>query len=68
MLSTNTLQLFNTLRTFGVIESGLHRLSYSPAYLEAQHYLISEMNSIGMTTSIDGFGNLIGIYKGSDPL
>lgn len=66
MLSTNTLQLFNTLRTFGVIESGLHRLSYSPAYLEAQHYLISEMESIGMTTSIDGFGNLIGIYKGSD--
>ncbi len=39
---------------------GVTRLSFTPTYEKAVHYLIDEMKKLGLTTRIDRFGNVIG--------
>lgn len=50
------------IATFGADPSGqgVHRLSFSPADMEARRWLCREMDAIGMTTRLDAVGNVIG--------
>ena len=42
---------------------GVHRLSFSPADMEARHWLCDQMTAIGLHARIDAVGNVIGRWE-----
>jgi N-carbamoyl-L-amino-acid hydrolase len=54
------LETLHTLRTFGAMEAGVVRPSFSAADMAARHWLREQMCAAGLVASIDGVGNVIG--------
>lgn len=48
------------LRSFGSWRTGVHRPTYSPQDMEARHWLCSQMKAAGLSTTLDGIGNILG--------
>jgi len=60
--------LFARLASFGQGSDGaMDRLSWTAPFLKAQGFLKGYMESLGLATQIDGFGNLTGTLPGTDP-
>jgi len=58
---------FLEISSIGKIENkGISRLAFSKEYDEARNLLKKYMKSIGLDTEIDGVGNLIGTYRGTN--
>ncbi len=56
------------LAKFGLQQNGeTERVAFSDADIEARKWVISEMKNLGLETSIDFAGNIIGLRKGKDP-
>ncbi len=61
-------QHINELRVIGQdATGGTTRLSYSPAYRQGQALIRQYMEQAGMSVRMDGVGNLIGTYSGTNP-
>ncbi|TCS36688.1 Zn-dependent hydrolase [Reinekea marinisedimentorum] len=43
------------------------RRSFSPLFMEGRRWLEQQMQALGLTTSVDAAGNLIGRLEGTDP-
>lgn len=57
----------DALRLIGLDETGgTTRLSYSPEYINGQALVREYMEEAGMTVRLDGAGNLVGTYAGSE--
>jgi N-carbamoyl-L-amino-acid hydrolase len=57
-----------TLAQFGLQDTGeTERVAYSDADIAARTWVIAEMNALGLTTTLDFAGNIIGTRKGNDP-
>ncbi|WP_308789075.1 M20 family metallo-hydrolase [Thalassobacillus devorans] len=50
-----------------ISDTGVCRLAHSIEDKQAMDLVSSWMNEAGMTSTIDSFGNLIGVYEGNDP-
>ncbi len=48
------------LRTFGAYKTGVHRPTYSPEDMAARRWLVARMQEAGLSSSMDGIGNIIG--------
>ncbi|MCP3028427.1 allantoate deiminase [Halobacillus sp. A5] len=60
-------ELVKWLASFGQIDTGgVHRLLYSPAWVEAQQALLKKMKANGLTPHFDSIGNLFGRLQGTD--
>jgi N-carbamoyl-L-amino-acid hydrolase len=56
------------LAKFGLQENGeTERVAYSDADIAARKWVMAEMNALGLTTTLDFAGNIIGTRKGHDP-
>lgn len=55
------------LDAFGKTERGTSRLSFSPAWRQAQEFISQLMREAAMTVERDAIGNLIGTYEGREP-
>ncbi len=57
-----------SLAEFGLQDNGeTERVAYSDADIAARKWAITEMEALGLKTTIDFAGNLVGIRSGSDP-
>ncbi len=57
-----------SLAEFGLQDNGeTERVAYSDADIAARKWAITEMKALGLKTTIDFAGNLVGIRSGSDP-
>ena len=63
----NVHSLIEELAQYTLPDKGMHRLTYTPDWLESRKVIRKEMENIGMTTWEDGAGNLFGRLPGSDP-
>jgi len=52
------------LATFGQVDSGVHRLSFTSVDQEARHWLLRRMTEAGLDARIDGIGNVYGRTRG----
>lgn len=60
-------QQIDALRQIGLDQTGgTTRLSYSPEYIKGQALVRGYMEEAGMTVRLDGAGNLIGTYAGTE--
>ena len=50
----------DTLRQVGAYRSGVHRPTFSPEDMQTRHWLVREMQSLGMEAGVDGIGNVLG--------
>ena len=50
-----------TLRTFGTYKTGVHRPTFSDIDMQSRRWLIDRMTDAGLTATIDGVGNVIGV-------
>ncbi len=55
------LQNLHSLRRFGQLGNGVVRRCLSPIDMEARHWLMARMQDAGLSASIDGVANVIGI-------
>ncbi len=62
--TTRFLQDLNTLREFGRFKTGVHRPTLSPQDMQSRHWLVKQMEEIGLEASIDGIGNVLGKHPG----
>lgn len=64
MVQANTTYIKNWLQQLANFSDtpneGVTRLSFTPTYKQAAHYLIEEMKKLGLKTHVDRFGNVIG--------
>lgn len=56
-------QRLETIAGFTEEKGRITRPTYSGAWVEAIHYLRSEMETLGMQVRMDSFGNLVGSYN-----
>lgn len=62
------LQDLDTLRQIGRSNgTGVHRPTFSPQDMESRHWLVREMQQVGLEASIDGIGNVFGRHRGPGP-
>lgn len=60
---------FNNISKFGGLSNGgVTRLAFSKEDMDSREYLISVMEDLGLTISIDAFGNMRGRRKGQEEL
>ncbi len=57
---TRLLRDLQTLRSIGAYRTGVHRPTYSPADIEARHWLAARLTEAGLDAEIDGIGNVVG--------
>lgn len=58
----------DTLREIGRSNgTGVHRPTFSPQDMESRHWLVREMQEVGLDASIDGIGNVFGRHEGAGP-
>lgn len=62
--TTRFLQDLNRLREFGRFKTGVHRPTFSAVDMASRHWLVAEMEAIGLEASIDGIGNVLGKHPG----
>ncbi len=55
------------LATFGKHGTGVSRVSFSPADVEARHWLCRRMGEAGLSAAIDGIGNVVGEAPAAGP-
>lgn len=58
---------FEAMATFGGSSSGINRLAFSDADWAGRQYIIDCMMDAGLDVEIDGFGNIIGYKRGTNP-
>jgi N-carbamoyl-L-amino-acid hydrolase len=73
MLKINPTQLesdLNAINSFGYNPntSGLNRVAYNPADMQARRWLDEHMRELGMSVHVDAAGNSIGTYAGRENL
>ena len=61
------LQDLDTLREIGRYRTGVHRPTFSPDDMKTRHWLVREMQAVGLEASIDGIGNVFGRHPGQGP-
>ena len=57
----------HALRRIGEYETGVHRPTYSDVDMQARHWVAGRLADAGLTTDIDGIGNVFGRGAGSGP-
>jgi N-carbamoyl-L-amino-acid hydrolase len=57
----------NTLRAIGAYKSGVHKPTFSEPHLASLHWLADRLPEAGLTTTIDGIGNVLGSSGKSGP-
>lgn len=57
------LEQIEHIAQFGQTKSGVTRLAFTDADLQARKYLIELMQSLGLTVTTDAIGNIIGRYE-----
>ena len=55
------------LATFGQLRTGVSRLAFTSADIEARHWLRARMEEAGLEASIDNVGNVFGRTPGEGP-
>ena len=55
------------LRGFGTYKSGVHRPTYSAVDMQSREWIAARMRDAGLTSEIDGIGNIIGRGVGDGP-
>lgn len=58
---------FEAMATFGGSGSGINRIAFSDADWAGRQYIIDCMMDAGLDVEIDGFGNVIGYKRGTNP-
>lgn len=58
---------FEAMATFGGSSSGINRIAFSDADWAGRQYIIDRMMDAGLDVEIDGFGNVIGYKRGTNP-
>lgn len=58
---------FEAMATFGGSSSGINRIAFSDADWAGRQYVIECMIDAGLDVEIDGFGNVIGYKRGTNP-
>lgn len=53
----------DTIASFTEEEGKITRRTYSKAWVDSAHYVMKEMESLGMQVRMDSFGNVIGRYN-----
>ena len=57
----------HALRRIGEYETGVHRPTYSDVDMQARHWVAGRLADAGLTTDIDGIGNVFGRGAGPGP-
>ena len=57
----------DTLRKLGAYRTGVHRPTYGADDMESRRWLLREMQAIGLETTMDGIGNVLGRQPGPGP-
>ena len=57
----------HALRRIGEYETGVHRPTYSDVDMQARHWVAGRLADAGLTTDIDGIGNVFGRGAGAGP-
>ena len=57
----------DTLRQIGAYKTGVHRPTFSADDMAARHWLVQEMEAVGLDATIDGIGNVFGRHDGAGP-
>lgn len=70
--AVNLARLQESLRALAAIGrdeegGGLYRMAFTPADMEGKRWLLGKMDEAGLRTRIDGAGNVIGLWPGTDP-
>lgn len=58
---------FEAMATFGGSSSGINRIAFSDEDWVGRQYIIECMIDAGLDVEIDGFGNVIGYKRGTNP-
>ncbi len=65
--ATRLLSDLHGLRHIGLYKTGVHRPTYSADDMRGRHWVAERMRAAGLTTVIDGIGNVIGRATSSGP-
>ncbi|MFC0408892.1 Zn-dependent hydrolase [Roseomonas elaeocarpi] len=57
----------DALHQIGPFETGNHRPTFSPEDMESRHWLVRQMEEVGLVAEIDGIGNVFGRHPGPGP-
>src|ERR1700754_5017049 len=57
----------NALRAIGAYKTGVHRPTFSEAHMRSLEWLAARLPEAGLTATVDGIGNVLGISAKTGP-
>ncbi|UZE50075.1 Zn-dependent hydrolase [Rhodopseudomonas sp. P2A-2r] len=57
----------NALRAIGAYKTGVHKPTFSEPHVQSLHWLAARLLEAGLTATIDGIGNVLGISSKAGP-
>ncbi|WP_445490809.1 Zn-dependent hydrolase [Rhodopseudomonas sp. RCAM05734] len=57
----------NALRAIGAYKTGVHKPTFSEPHVQSLHWLAARLPEAGLTATIDGIGNVLGISSKAGP-